>query len=124
MTIALWCVLAAALLPYLGTVMAKGGGTHFDNRLPRGWLAAQTGWRARANAAQLNSFEAFPLFAAAVLVASAAHAPQSQLDRLALLFIAARLAYLFAYVADFSLIRSVVWFVGFGSAVAIFVSAA
>jgi uncharacterized MAPEG superfamily protein len=123
MTTAFWCVLVAGLLPYLATVIAKGG-ARFDNRLPRAWLAAQSGWRARANAAQLNSFEAFPLFAAAVLVASARHAPQARLDLLALVFIVARLAYVLAYVADLALIRSLVWFAGFGSAVAIFLSAA
>jgi uncharacterized MAPEG superfamily protein len=122
MTIALYCVLAAGLLPYAATLTAKGG-ARFDNRNPRSWLAAQTGWRARAHAAQLNSFEAFPLFAAAVLVAEYLHAPQARLDTLALVFVGARVAYLLAYVADLHLVRSVVWFVGIGSAVAIFLSA-
>jgi uncharacterized MAPEG superfamily protein len=122
MTIALYCVLAAGLLPYAATLAAKGG-ARFDNRNPRSWLAAQTGWRARAHAAQLNGFEAFPLFAAAVLVAQSLHAPQARLDTLALVFVAARIAYLAAYVADLHLLRSVVWFVGIGSAVAIFLSA-
>ena len=121
MTIALWCVLAAGLLPYAATLLAKGG-TRFDNRNPRAWLAGQTGWRARAHAAQLNSFEAFPLFAAAVLVAQARHAPQTRLDALALLFVGARIAYLGAYLTDRHLLRSTVWFVGFGAAVAIFVT--
>ncbi len=122
MTTALYCVLAAGLLPYAATLTAKGG-ARFDNRNPRSWLAAQTGWRARAHAAQLNSFEAFPLFAAAVLVAQYLHAPQARVDTLALVFVAARIAYLVAYVADLHLLRSVVWFVGIASAVAIFLSA-
>lgn len=123
MTTALWCVLVAGLLPYAATLTAKGG-ARFDNRLPRTWLAAQTGWRARAHAAQLNGFEAFPLFAVAVLVAHELHAPQARVDTLALVFVAARVAYLVCYVADQHLLRSVVWFVGIGSAVAIFLSAA
>ena len=123
MTIALWCVLVAGLLPYAATLIAKGG-TRFDNRNPRTWLAAQTGWRARAHAAQLNGFEAFPLFAAAVLVAQYLHAPPGRIDALALLFVAARVAYLLAYLADRHLLRSIVWAIGFGAAVAIFVSAA
>ncbi len=122
MTIAIWCVLAAGLLPYLATLTAKGG-ARFDNREPRAWLARQSGWRARAHAAQLNSFEAFPLFAVAVLVAQQAHAPQARIDMLAMVFVAARLAYLVTYLADWHVLRSIVWAVGIGSAVAIFVAA-
>ena len=122
MTTAYWCVLAAGLLPYLATISAKAG-ARFDNRMPRAWLAAQTGWRARANAAQQNAFEAFPLFAVAVLVAHQGGAPQGRVDALALLFVAARVAYLVTYVADLALLRSIVWVVGIGSAVAIFVAA-
>ena len=43
MTIALWCVLVAGLLPYAATVIAKLGGARFDNRDPRAWLERQTG---------------------------------------------------------------------------------
>jgi uncharacterized MAPEG superfamily protein len=121
MTTALWCVLVAGLLPYAATLAAKGG-RRFDNREPRAWLAAQTGWRARANAAQLNGFEAFPLFAVAVLVAHAARAPQARVDLLALVFVAARIGYLVAYIADRDWLRSMLWFVGIASAVAIFVA--
>jgi len=88
MTTAFWCVLVAGLLPYAGTIAAKGG-RRFDNNNPRAWLADQTGWRARANAAQLNGFEAFPLFAAAVVVAHLTGAAQARVDLLALLFVGA-----------------------------------
>jgi uncharacterized MAPEG superfamily protein len=123
MTTAYWCVLAAGLLPYVATVSAKLG-ARFDNRHPREWLARQTGWRARANAAQLNGFEAFPLFAAAVIVAHQLGAPQPRVDLLALTFVAARLAYLACYLADLHWLRSVAWFVGIGAAVAIFAAGA
>jgi uncharacterized MAPEG superfamily protein len=123
MTTAFWCVLAAGLLPYAGTLAAKGG-ARFNNHDPRAWLAAQTGWRSRANSAQLNGFEAFPLFAAAVIVAHLTGAPRARVDLLALLFVAARITYLLAYLADLALLRSVVGFVGIASAVAIFVAAA
>ncbi len=66
MTIALWCVFVAGLLPYIATGLAKGGPEKFDNNEPRAWIARQTGAKARANAAQMNSFEVFPFFAAAV----------------------------------------------------------
>ena len=48
------CVLIAGLLPYVGTMAAKWGFRRFDNNNPREWLAQQTGFRARANAAALT----------------------------------------------------------------------
>ena len=38
-----------------------------DNHDPRRWLANQTGWRARANAAQANSYEVLPFFIGLIL---------------------------------------------------------
>mgnify|MGYP006164011713 CR=1 FL=1 len=83
MTTAYWCVLAAALMPYVAVSIAKSGGERFDNSNPRLWLEKQQGFRARANAAQANSFEAFPFFAAAVIVAHLTQAPQDRIDALA-----------------------------------------
>jgi uncharacterized MAPEG superfamily protein len=124
MTIAFWCVLVAALLPYVGTAVAKVGGQRYSNRYPRAWLDKQQGLRARANAAQANSFEAFPLFAAAVVIAHLAHAPQGRVDALAVAFVVARVAYLACYLADWHWARSLVWAVGIGATVALFVSGA
>ena len=124
MTTALWCVLIAGLLPYGATLTAKIGGAKFDNANPRDWLGSQSGFRRRANAAQLNSFEAFPLFAAAVIVAQMLGAPQARVDLLAMVFVGARLAYLGLYLADLATLRSIAWFVAIASSVAIFVSAA
>ena len=73
MTTAYWCILIAALLPYLWVTVAKGAGARYDNRDPRDWQARQDNPRShRANAAQLNAFEAFAPFAASVLMAQAA----------------------------------------------------
>jgi uncharacterized MAPEG superfamily protein len=124
MTLAYWCVLVAGFLPYIATLTAKIGGDRFDNANPRDWLNAQSGFRKRANAAQLNSFEAFPLFAAAVIVAHLAGAPQDRIDLLAVTFIVARLFYLGFYLADIHMLRSLSWFVGIGSAAALFFAAA
>ena len=121
MTIAMWCVLIASLLPYVAVGIAKGG-AKFDNNNPRDWLAKQTGHRRRANAAQANSFEAFPLFAVAVIVASLLHAPQARVDMLAMSFVAARVAYLICYLADWAALRSVAWLAGMVCAVMIFVA--
>jgi uncharacterized MAPEG superfamily protein len=123
MTLAYWCVLVAGFLPYVATLTAKIGGERFDNANPRDWLSAQSGFRKRANAAQLNSFEAFPLFAAAVIVAHLAGAPQGRIDLLAVTFVIARLFYLGFYLADIHVLRSLAWFVGIGSAAALFFAA-
>lgn len=123
MTTAFWCVLIAGLLPYIATVTAKAG-SRFDNRNPREWLARQEGYRKRANAAQANAFEAFPLFAVAVIVAYLLKAPQARVDLLAMGFVAARVGYFAFYLADRPTLRSVAWAVGIGCAVAIFTAAA
>jgi uncharacterized MAPEG superfamily protein len=120
MTTAFWCVLAAALLPYLATTIAKVGGERFNNRNPRGWLDRQQGFRKRADNAQLNSFEAFPFFAAAVIIAHLADAPQDRVDVVAVIFVLARLGYLICYLADWHWMRSLVWLIGWLACLTIF----
>lgn len=122
MTTAYWCVLVAALMPYVATSIAKAGGERYSNRNPRAWLARQEGVRARANAAQQNGFEAFPFFAAAVIVAHLTQAPQDRIDALAVIFIVARVAYVICYVADWHLARSLVWTIGIVATITLFVS--
>jgi uncharacterized MAPEG superfamily protein len=114
MTVALWCVLAAAGLIYLATLLAKVGGRMplRDNHSPRDWLDRLHGWPKRAHFAQQNGFETFPIFAAAVIVAQLAHAPQARIDTLALSFVGLRIAYLIVYLADLAHLRSVVWGAG------------
>lgn len=89
-TLAYWCVLVAALLPIVCAGIAKWGtfskpphAGGYDNGNPRAWLARQTDWRARANAAQANSFEALPFFIGAVVIAHQLGAYQTRLDLLA-----------------------------------------
>ena len=115
-TVAYWCVLAAALLPLACAWIAKAPGFGkrrkdggFDNNDPRGWLARQTDWQARANAAQANSFEALPFFIGAVIIAHQLGAPQGRVDILALLFITLRVIYIAMYVAGLPTIRSAIW---------------
>lgn len=120
MTFALWTILVAAVLPYLCTAAAKFGGRGYDNAAPRAFLAGLSGWRARANHAQLNHFEAFAPYAAAVLVATWVHAPPGRVDGLAATFVAARLAYTGTYLAGWAALRSVAWAVGFACVVLLF----
>jgi uncharacterized MAPEG superfamily protein len=120
MTIAYWCVLFMGLLPIVAAGIAKKGFEGYDNAAPRQWLAKQTGYRARANAAQANLFESLPLFFAAVIIAVMADAPQHRVDLLALGFVIARIAYLVCYLADWPKSRSIVWLAGLVCVVAIF----
>ena len=118
-TIAYWCVLLAALLPIVCAGIAKSGlmttppkQGGYDNNNPRVWLAQQKDWRARANAAQANTFEALPFFFAAVIIAHTLQAGQTRLDILALLFVFLRVGYVMMYLADLAKARSVVWVLG------------
>ena len=124
MTIAYWCVLAAGLMPFLWTIVAKTTGERFNNRHPREWQSRLTGMPARAHAAHLNAFEAFPLFAAAVIVADLHDATQSTVDALAIAFIVLRVLYGVLYLVDQHALRSLVWFAAIACTVAIFVLAA
>jgi uncharacterized MAPEG superfamily protein len=124
MTTAFWCVFIAGLLPLLAALIAKAGGQSYNNNEPRTWLSKQEGFRARANAAQQNSFEAFGFFAAAVVVAHLVHGPSSKVDQLAMLFIAARVIYVPVYAAGWGAVRSLVWLVGMVATVWIFLTAA
>ena len=120
---ALLCVLIAGLLPYLYTGVAKVAGPRYDNRDVRGWQGRLGGLPYRANAAHLNSFESFPLFAAAVLAAMATGADASRVNLLAISYVVLRLVYGMVYLMDLATLRSLVWFAAIGCSVAIFVSA-
>ena len=115
-TVAYWCVLIAALLPYACTWLAKSQGFGkprsqggYDNQEPRAWLARQDGWVGRANAAQANSFEALPFFIGAVIIAHQLGAPQTMLDILSVLFVTLRIIYIAMYVGGVAMVRSAIW---------------
>ena len=127
MTIADACILIACLLPIACAGIAKSRGFGkprreggFDNRNPREWLANLQGWQARAHAAQLNSFEALPVFIAGVLVAERLGVPQATVNVLAVAFVLFRVGFVAAYIADRANIRSVLWFLALACSVALF----
>ncbi len=124
MTVAYWCVLIAALMPFALTGYAKGTARGYDNHSPREWQARLEGRAARAHWAHLNAFEAFPFFAAAVIIAHLARAEQATIDGLAMGFIAARSVYSVLYISGIAALRSVFWALGFFATVALFVVAA
>jgi uncharacterized MAPEG superfamily protein len=121
MTWALWCILIAGLLPFVATGVAKWGRADFDNHQPRQWETRLEGWRARAHSAQLNSFEAFPLFSAAVLTAHWVAGRQAEIDLLASVWVGLRILYLYCYLTDRATQRSLVWIAALLVVIAIFV---
>lgn len=127
MTLANTCIVIAGLLPVVCAALAKSKGFGkrrseggFDNQNPRDWLSRLGGWQARANAAQANGFEAFPLFAAGVLAAQQMQAPQARIDMLACSFIALRLIYIVLYLANQASLRSLAWTLATACSVALF----
>lgn len=124
MTIAYWCVLIAAYMPITWTACAKFTGGDFageQNRSPREYLERLGGWRKRAHWAQLNGFEAFPPFAAAVIIAHLQNVPQIYIDALAGTFVLLRVLHGLFYIADLGYPRSVVWFSSVGCVIALFI---
>jgi uncharacterized MAPEG superfamily protein len=122
MGFAYWMVFVAALLPYVSVGLAKTGGV--SNHTPRDGLEALTGWRRRADWAHRNHFEAFPAFAASVIIAHLAAVPPSMINGLAGTFVLARIGYTLAYLADRPTVRSVIWTLGFACVAGLLVAAA
>ena len=120
---AVLAVLIAAVLPIVCAGVAKWGARGYDNHEPRAWLAAQAGWRARANAAQQNSFEAFPMFAAGVILATLQGVDHDAVAWCCWGFIAMRLLYIYCYVMDWSTPRSIAWVLGLMAVVRLYVLA-
>ncbi len=123
MTLAYWCVLIAIFLPIVFAGLAKSAG-RFDNARPRVWLEQLDGWRQRSHWAQLNTFEAFAPFAAAVIIAHQTGAAQTPVDVLAVLFVLFRIGYGAAYIADRPTIRTLFWTGAFFSVIGLFIAAA
>lgn len=114
LTLAYWCVLIAVALPYAAAYIAKAGAFNLhDNQAPREWGGRQSGWRARAMAAQANGFEALPFFIGAVIIAHQLGAAQVVLDLLAAAYVALRVIYIGLYIGGIGTARSAVWGLAF-----------
>ena len=127
MTLALFCILLATLMPIVCAGLAKGrdmGVSHkdggYDNRNPRDWLAAQQGFKRWAQAAQENCWEALPFFAAAVIVSHMLGVIGWLPNALTVAFIVLRVVYIAFYVTGKQRQRSLVWMAAFFVNVAIF----
>jgi uncharacterized MAPEG superfamily protein len=129
MTIAFWCVLAGIVLPYCCFGVARNRGRGADgkrlrsNRNPREFPFQISGVAKRAWDAHLNAFEALPAFAAAVLIAFLAKAPQARVDTLALAWVAMRVGHAAFYIADRPTLRSTCQFISLACVVGLFIVA-
>lgn len=128
MYFALWSVLIASLLPI---VLSWVSGYHrnkqfgsVDNKNPRAQAGQLTGAGARAVAAQQNGWEALAMWAPAVLVAHIAGAGHETMNLVAAIFVTARVLHALCYLANQDILRSLVWLVGLGASIAMYVIAA
>ena len=122
MNLVIASLLLAGAMPWICAIIAKAGQKNYDNHNPREWLAKQTGYRARANAAQGNCFEAFPIYAVGILLALYTEVPQEVIDSYASLFVAARVAYVALYIGDQDKLRSIAWLVGVICSVGLYIA--
>ncbi len=99
-------------VPRVLVVVALRQAKKFDNNHPRDAVKQLEGWGRRAQAAQDNSFEAFPAFAAGVLASGLTCVRPELALILCVVHLIARAAYTACYVADVASLRSLVWAVG------------
>ena len=120
LTLLMWAValaLAQALVAVQGAVMRVGLPTLAGNREN---MPAVTGWAGRAARAHHNMIENMVLFAALVAVAVLAGKTNGMTLLGAQLFVWARLAYAFVYVAGIAWLRTGVWLVSVAGMILIF----
>jgi len=124
MTILVVCALLAVLMPYFAKVpvaiaMAKLG--QYDNKHPRSQQVKLTGFGARALAAHQNCFESLAVFAVAIAVVLGTNSVNAVTETLAVTHIVSRTLYCTFYWLNLDIIRSLVWFIGLGTAIAMIV---
>jgi uncharacterized MAPEG superfamily protein len=120
MPLAYWCVLIAALLPYVLGKYAKLG-VESDNRYPREDYDNLPPKNRRAYAAHQNALETFPFFAVAVVVALTMGAPFYLVNLLAVVYVLLRIAHALLYIFNQPTARSLVFTAAMAVSVVIFV---
>ena len=122
-------LIVAGVMPYVFTSMSRFRAFGpSQNHRTRDWQAELTGWRRRAHWAQQNSFEVFPVFAAAVLT-FALRVPEAAIATpigvaLAWAFIVLRIVFGVCYIKSWARARSIVFYISMGLVTALFVLAA
>jgi uncharacterized MAPEG superfamily protein len=122
-TIAEVCLPLMVILIIASIAPAKlDGGKEFDNANPRDPNFYRPGLRARAQGAHQNGFEAFPFFAAAVIVAEMHGTAQIVVNALAVAFLLCRVVYVLFYIGNRPTPRSMMWSLGLACNLALFFS--
>ncbi len=121
MTIAELCLPLMLFLIIASIAPAKlDGRREYDNANPRDPGFYRPGLRARAQGAHQNGYEAFPFFAAAVILAEMHGAAQGTVNALALAFLACRILYVLMYLGNRPSLRSLVWALAMACNLALF----
>jgi len=122
MTIPFYCIFFSMLMLLItktpvAIAMLKLDG--YDNHHPREQQKKLKGWGNRALAAHKNEIEAFPLFAAGVIIAHLGKGDIQWATTLSIIFISARLLYMVLYLIDQNILRSLVWGIGYACSLAL-----
>ena len=127
MNIPVLCVLIAGLQSIFWGMLSKWNarqaGITYDNKCPREQATTYTGPAARAGWAQANSFEAFPLFAAAVILAMVTGIDGAMLTTWSIAYVVLRFAYGFFYIINWDALRSLAWVLAMVVVIRLFVAA-
>ena len=127
MTITLWSLMVAALLPYVwfgvATSLRKKEFGELDANLPRPQEGKQTGQGARAMGAHLNAFEALAIWAPAVLAAHATNPGSTLAPKLAMTWMAVRLLHGIVYIVGVAPARTALFAVGVVSSILMYLVA-
>jgi len=122
MTIAIICLVIAAIMPYLVIIPAKINDA-YDNKMPRASDSYKSGLSGRAYAAHQNCLEAFPIFAAALFAILFIRPDNQVIEWAPIIYIILRLCFVIAYYLDQSKLRSTFWIGAFSINLYMFVIA-
>jgi len=122
MSLPLWSLVIATLMVYASKIplnIITLRAERYDNHYPRLQHLRQQGIGHRAWAAHQNMIEAYPMFAAGVLVAQMWGNHSDIANACAVVFLLARVLFQVCYLADWSSLRSVSWAAGFAASLAL-----
>ena len=121
MTFAYVCIVIALMLPMIWAGIAKKESqVPINNNAPRDHILHLQGRAKNAYGAEQNSYESFPPFAIAVIVAHLTGGTQLTIDILAGLYIASRLMYGVFYLQGKGTLRSATFMVGLIATISLF----
>lgn len=125
MSLPLWSLLIATLMVYASKIplnIITLRHERYDNHYLRLQHLKQQGIGHRAWASHQNMIEAYPMFAAGILVATVIGNQPMVANFCAVVFLVARVLFQVCYLADWSTARSISWAFGFGATLVLLVT--